>query len=339
VGLRHPDDLDAWRGWHERRHPLRLVRGRVRALLPGRAAESLVDVRRGGPDADLLVAVEATHASVSAAVIDVLRHLDPARVVVVSPRGAALPIDLPAARVPLTAIGAHLGKVARVLAAGHYTPIGTAAHAHAQTVGARFLVSQHGLLTPLAPPLPPEVHLLAWSEADADFWASGRHDVSRTVVGSQLLWNVAEPTEPATEQPMYLGQLHAAELGRRDLERAARAFCLAHDATYRPHPSERDQISRLVHARWERRGIRLDPGTVPLAQVSAPVVSVFSTGVLEAAARGLPAWVDFPHPPRWLRDFWDRYGMRTYGGHPTPAPPRPDAEPAAVIARILAAES
>ena len=76
---------------------------------------------------------------------------------------------------------------------------------------------------------------------------------------------------------------------------------------------------------------------MPLADLAAPVVSVFSTGVLEAAARGLPAWVDFPDPPAWLREFWDRYDMRPYGGDPTPAPARPDEEPAVAIARLLAA--
>ena len=334
MGLIHPVDLDAWRRWHERRHPLRLLRSRARAALPGGAAP-LVDVHRGGPDADLLVAVEATHASVAAAVTEVLRHLDPARVVVVSPPGTALPVDLPATRVPLASVGAHLGSVSRVLAAGHYTAIGAAVHAHAAAKGLPFLVSQHGLLTPLAPPLPPAAHLLAWTDGDAAFWTAGRSDVRTTVVGSQLLAAVDRVDEVDTDRLVYLGQLHAAELGRRDLARAAERFCRAHDATYRPHPSERDRLSLVLHARWRRRGIRVDDGAVPLRDLTAPVVSVFSTGVLEAAARGLPAWVDFPDPPAWLREFWDRYDMRTYGGPPTPAPPRPATAPALAVARIL----
>ncbi len=51
-----------------------------------------------------------------------------------------------------------------------------------------FFVAQHGALTPFAPPLPRAAHLLAWSEADADFWTAGRQDVQVTAVGSQLLW-------------------------------------------------------------------------------------------------------------------------------------------------------
>jgi hypothetical protein len=69
------------------------------------------------------------------------------------------------------------------------------------------------------------------------------------------------------------------------------------------------------------------------------VVSVFSTGVLEAAARGMPAWVEFPKPPSWLQEFWERYGMSRYGAEPTPAPSRPAVEPASAIARVLAGEA
>ena len=65
---------------------------------------------------------------------------------------------------------------------------------------------------------------------------------------------------------------------------------------------------------------------------------MFSTGVLEAAARGLPAWVDFPDPPAWLREFWDRYGMRhlrraAHAG----ARPRPTSSPRVAVAEIVLA--
>jgi hypothetical protein len=342
VGLTHPADLDAWRRWHDRRHPVRLARDRVRRALPFAAAPALVDVRRGGADADIVVAVEATHASVRAAVVEVVGHLDPARVVVVAPAGTDLLIGPTGPTGPVTTIalpdlGAVLGPVRAVLAAGHYTPIGAAVHEHARRVGAAFVVSQHGLLTPVAPPLPPRCRLLAWSDADADFWTSGRDDVAAEVVGSQLLWNAGEVTTGSTADHglVYLGQLHAAELSRRDLARAAGAFCRDHHATYRPHPSERDRISRLLHARWRRQGVRIDDGAVPLTRLEAPVVSVFSTGVLEAAARGLPAWVDLPSPPAWLEEFWERYGLRRFGDVPTSPPSRPGSEPARAIARIL----
>ena len=52
---------------------------------------------------------------------------------------------------------------------------------------------------------------------------------------------------------------------------------------------------------------------MPLVDLPNPVVSIFSTGILEAAARGRDAWVDFPHPPLWLEEFWERYGMHRFG--------------------------
>jgi hypothetical protein len=84
-----------------------------------------------------------------------------------------------------------------------------------------------------------------------------------------------------------------------------------------------------------RAGVAIDQTATPLSATSNPVVSVFSTGVLEAAARGLPAWVDFPRPPAWLEEFWERYDMRAYGGDPTPAPPHPATEPARAVADVL----
>ena len=90
-----------------------------------------------------------------------------------------------------------------------------------------------------------------------------------------------EAADPLT----YLGQGHAAELPRRRLVRAALDLCRSAGAIYRPHPSERDKVSRLTHAAYRRAGIVVD-GSVPLNRLTGPVVSVFSTGVLEAAAQG-----------------------------------------------------
>jgi hypothetical protein len=128
--------------------------------------------------------------------------------------------------------------------------------------------------------------------------------------------------------------MHAAELSRARLVRAAAIHCRAHDAVYRPHPSERDRLSRLTHDAYRRLGITVD-GSIPLADLAGPVVSVFSTGVLEAAAQGRDAWVDFPRPPAWLAEFWERYGMHRSGSTPTPAPPRPAVEPARRVAEVL----
>ena len=51
---------------------------------------------------------------------------------------------------------------------------------------------QHGALTPYAPPLPDDCTVLAWSEADGEFWRSGRDDVRIETVGSQLLWEAGD---------------------------------------------------------------------------------------------------------------------------------------------------
>lgn len=346
-GVRHPADLAAWRRWHESRHPVRgvarAVRARVRGHDPGTAV-----VHSPGTDADVLVAVEATHASVERAVVAPLAHLDPARTVVVAPDGWQPPEpyrDHHARPIALADV-ADLRGVSTVLAAGHYTPIGAAAFSLAERRDVPFHVSQHGALTPFAPPLPRAAHLLAWSDADAAFWTGGRQDVQVTTTGSQLLWlagaagSATAPTPTDRPEPgrlLYLGQGHAAEISRLRLAHAAMSTCRAHGAVYRPHPSERDITSRAVLAAYARAGITVDLSGIPLLDLDSPIVSVFSTGVLEAAARGRTAWVDFPRPPAWLGEFWERYGMHRLGDVPTPAPRRAGQEPARRVAEIVRA--
>jgi len=233
-----------------------------------------------------------------------------------------------------------LSEVVTVVAAGHYLPLGGIGHAWSRQLGAEFVTVQHGLLTPHAPPLAPDSRLLAWSAADAEFWVSDRDDVAADVVGSQLLWEAGSTTaSPSEDRPTFLGQLHSAEIGRRAMARFTRAFCLREGARYRPHPGERDRLSRWQHALWRRRGMAFDDGRMPLRELSTPVVSVFSTGILEAAARGLPAWAAFDRPPAWLVEFWDRYAMSRFGTDPTPAPLRPDTPPAATVAALIEGRS
>ena len=58
----------------------------------------------------------------------------------------------------------------------------------------------------------------------------------------------------------------------------------------------------------------VDRSGTPLRELGAPVVSVFSTGVLEAAAAGLPAWVLLRRSARrGSPEFWERYGMSRWG--------------------------
>lgn len=339
-GLKHPGDLVAWRRWQESRHQVRGAARAVRAWLRP-APDTLVDVLTPDGGGDLLVAVEATHASVDRAVVAPLRHLPTERTSIVSPVGWLPPEAYAHHRRRTVSLDLLPTLVApsAVLAAGHHTEIGAAAFALTQALGARFLVSQHGALTPFAPPLPRAAHLLAWSDADARFWTFGREDITVTGTGSQLFWEAGrgldqdlQPAGPLT----YLGQGHAAEIPRARLVHAALTTCREHGAVYRPHPSEQDVTSRLALAAYRRAGITVDTSGVPLVKLTSPIVSVFSTGVLEAAARGLDAWVDLPRPPAWLAEFWERYGMNRLGRAPTPAPARATVEPARRIAQIMA---
>jgi hypothetical protein len=335
MGLIHASDLAAWGRWQQSQHRLRQLRHSVRPG-PGPAPERFV-LTTYDAEPRLLVAVDSSSPTSHAALVEPLAGLD-LPIALLSP-GPAPDLD---GREPLTQqdVGADLPDALRgvgaVVSLGHYLPRGELAHQWARGLGAQSIVVQHGALTPYAPPLPPGAHLLAWSDADADFWRSGRADVEHEAVGSQLLWRAGDqrPDPDADTRLTYLGQMHAAELSRARLVRAAAAHCRTHDAVYRPHPSEHDRLSRLAHAGFRRLGITVD-GSTPLAHLAGPVVSVFSTGVIEAAAQGRDAWVDFPRPPAWLAEFWERYGMHRSGSTPTPPPPRPAVEPARRVAAVL----
>lgn len=225
-----------------------------------------------------------------------------------------------------------------VVTLGHFLGAGAILHDVARTCAVPEYVLQHGALTPYAPPLPEDCTLLAWSDADAEFWTYRRSDVETHVVGSQHLWEAAQnPLEgDVNERPVFLGQLHGAELPRRVTGGSAWTFCRSNAGLYRPHPREEDVLSRAQHAFWKRRGMELADPTVPLSAMPNQVVAVFSTGVLEAAVRGIPAWVYAVNEPQWVHDFWDRYGMKPWGSDaPTAAPALIDAEPATHIARIV----
>ena len=343
-GLTHPRDLAAWHRWQHRQQPLgrraQQMFGVLRDIArPDGHAGSAV-LARGGPAPRVLVCLESRSPSSVQALLDPVRHLDPAEVAVVAPTGVT---DLlpPGPWTETTGyapelVAQHTGPGALVLSTGHFLPLG--ALAHAATEPGRFLTVQHGLLTPHAPPLGAGTVLLAWSEADAAFWRSGRDDVGSVVVGAQLLWDASEPP-PATldpqAPPVFLGQLHGIQLPRDVLASAAETFCRAEGATYRPHPSQRDRRSVATHARWEAEGVTIDRSGIPLRELGAPVVSVFSTGVLEAAAAGLPAWVTLADPPTWLREFWERYALAPWGGPPTATPQRPEVEPSRAVAAVV----
>ena len=338
MGLRIVSDLDEWHRWQRRRHLARAVKHRLVGARD--AGDAHATVIHGSADADIVVLVDATHASMANAVLAPLGHLDPARVITVLAPGVHLDVAGTARPVPIDELGSHLGTGRALLGCGEYTAIGAAAWRWARSSGIPTFVSQHGALTPFAPPLPQGSTLLAWSDADGEFWRSGRADVEHVSVGSQLLWAV-QSHGTSVRQPgsrlVYLGQGHAAELPRRKLVEGVLTVCRQQGAIYRPHPSERDRLSRMTHDLYGRVGITVDTSDTPLAELDDPVVSVFSTGVLEAAVRGRDAWVDFPRPPSWLGEFWERYGMQRLGQPPTSPPVLPVESPARRIAEIVGA--
>lgn len=350
MGLNHPVDLERWRiesGLVP--HPLRALISRLRHRDQGPNGA----LSAASTEADILVVLDSSTPSSLASVAAPIAHLDPMRVAVLAPA----PVDLRTHRAtsfePCTTIedlSDRLPVLRCIITIGHHLPLGERACALAADRGITVVTVQHGLLTPMAPPLPSGTELLAWSAADGEFWASGRTDVTTTVVGSQLLWEAHrasqlrvtghdtdhDPGHDTGPTIHYLGQLHGHELPRRQVARASVAFCLDHDAVYRPHPSEIDIESRLRHRLWRRRGVRFDDSRRPLAELDGSIVAMFSTGVLEAAAAGRPAWVSHPDPPVWLRDMWDRYGMSEYGSAEPTRVEIPEREPALSIAgRIL----
>lgn len=341
MGLSHPRDLDAWRTWQQSMQP-------TSARLRGAASRALRTVRSipshhatlttGGPTPRVLVCLESRSPTSVSALLRPLHHLPTTEIAVLAPT----PVSdlLPHGQwTELTDDAADLAYGLAeghpvVLSTGHYLPLGGLLE-DVTSDRDRFVTVQHGLLTPQAPPLAEGTTLLTFSDADADFWRSGRDDVTTHTVGSQLLWDASLDDSIAVDAaapPVFLGQLHGAELPRATMERSAETFCLANHAAYRPHPSETDRQSRRTHARFERLGIEIDRSGVPLTELRRPVVSAFSTGVLEAAAHGIPAWVHFSGAPAWLSEFWDRYGLAPWGGAPTAPPHQPHVEPARAVA-------
>jgi len=327
LTLRFAEDLQAWQRWQNSRNRLRGLRHAFGKRTPD-APLRLVST---GPNPKILVAIDATTPTAIAAFLEPLKHLVGIDLAILST--ANIDHFLPFA----IELNEEPASLKLVFSGGHYLRAGAAAQKIAEKLGIRHVVAQHGLLTPFAPPLPANAHGLAFSEADSDFWASGRSDLTFEVVGSQLLWAAARQPKASllNETPVFLGQLHGAELSRRITGGAAKRFCKLVGAHYRPHPAETDLLSRLQHNLWQRQGMRFAADTKPLREVGRPVVSVFSTGVLEAAAAGLPAWVYCPKPPAWVAEFWSRYEMNQWGDSPTPAPKTPDKEPALATAECL----
>lgn len=341
--LAFPDDIEAWRRWDSRqRFGRRLMRG-VRNAARGRSYGA------GGPgwvpllllpenEPTVLVVLDVWSHSCRVAMGEPLRHLDPRRTAVLAAHPDAITAHLPGRRqLDFTGVERIPPSVQQVLTLGAYNNLAGRVEPWARRHGARFVVVQHGLITPWAPPLSDGAHVLAWSDDDAKFWASGRASVTWQTTGSQLLWNASRrpPVELTDERPLMLGQLHGTELAALAKQRLYTRFCRDAGASYRPHPNETDIFSRAQHRLMAAAGVQFETSTQPLVELGRPVVSIFSTGTLEAAQRGLPAFVHHPDPPAWLSAFWRRYRLAPYGGPPTAPSLQPELEPALAIARAV----
>ena len=357
--LKYPLDLDAWQAWQRRQKKLKWAKYKLNSLLDSARSRTVAEEPvRGllytrGAKPQVLIVMDSFSPTNRNAILEPLKHLGAVDVALWVPEDASEYLDGQYAserysrkdwseqEISGDELMRLLPDVRIVLSAAQFLGRGAVAYEFSRAIGAEYWMVQHGLLVPQAPPLPVGCTLLAFSEADAQFWASGRRDVTTHAVGSQLLYLAAQKAAGAEEQkqndlePIFLGQMHGAELPRASFAYASHSFLKKYGGIYRPHPSEKDKLSVLTHKLWEKEGIRIDRSGTPLNEVPNPVVSIFSTGVLEAAIRGIPAWVYHPAPPAWLVEFWDRYGMNQWGQEPTPPPVQPKKEPAQRIAELM----
>lgn len=357
--LKYPLDLDAWQAWQRRQKKLKWAKYKLNSLLDSARSRTVAEEPvRGllytrGTKPQVLIVMDSFSPTNRNAILEPLKYLDAVDVALWVPEDASEYLDGQYAserysrkdwseqEISGDELKSLLPDVRIVLSAAQFLGRGAAAYEFSRAIGAEYWMVQHGLLVPQAPPLPVGCTLLAFSEADAQFWASGRRDVTTHAVGSQLLYLAAQKAAGAEAQkqndlePIFLGQMHGAELPRASFAYASHSFLKKFGGSYRPHPSEKDKLSVLTHKLWEKEDIRIDRSGTPLNEVPNPVVSIFSTGVLEAAIRGIPAWVYHPAPPAWLVEFWDRYGMNQWGQEPTPAPVQPKKEPAQRIAELM----
>ena len=182
---------------------------------------------------------------------------------------------------------------------------------------------------------------MAWTEDDVNFWTAGSAVTSARVVGSQLLWHARSsrlqmPSAEGRGALTFLGQLHGAELPRSLTRKSIAHLLNEGEIIYRPHPAEADIASRLQHRRWRLMGVDVS-SSKPLHESPGPVLAHFSTGLLEAAAGGLPAFGYCQRPPAWLEELWTRYRIAQWGLDSEPTKIQfPTEEPSqAVLAYVL----
>lgn len=359
MALIHPRNLELWHEWQRSRFRARsaAVGERLRSLRPGGASgqppQYLLHSRKGEGEDRLLIAIDSDSAAARAALMTALPYLH-AGVDVLAPADLDLPELAGSAwqRSRTTAPTELLdaGATRCVITLGGDRPAGALAHDWALGADIPAAVVQHRPLTPYAPPLPPHSTLLAWTEADGQFHRSGREDVEVRAVGSQLLWQLAHEGRAdgdgrdrqevtaeliTSQRPVFLDQEETPGLPRRLSVRAARSFCRSESAVLRPRGSRRDALTRGLHTVLRRRGVEFEDPQTPLFDPPRPVVGILDPQLLEAAARGVPTWVYGRGMPSWVHEYWQRYGLRHWGGPPSPVPVPSADEPSRLIAQIV----
>lgn len=339
-GIAFPGDMAAWRRWEARQRRLQRAAAGTRRLLGARGTGSPVPAQLLLPEdePDVLVVVDAGSPSARAAVGEPLRFLDPRRTAVLTRIPAVVAAYAPGRHATDFSDPERIPRSVReVVTLGAFNELAGTVEPWARRNDARFGVVQHGALTPWAPPLADGTHLFAWSDDDAAYWASGRRTITAQTVGSQLLWSAGTDSahQLTDDRPVMLGQLHGIELPAAQLQRVYTAFCTEVGADYRPHPNEYNALSRLRHRAMRHAGVQFDTSSAPIPELTRPVVSVFSTGTIEAAQSGIPAFVHHPEPPPWLSAFWRRYRLSRFGGPPSAPVEQPENEPARSIAEAV----
>ena len=254
MGLNHPDSLEDWRRWAR---PSALRRAVVAVRGRGRLVDPALRLLLYGTAPTVLAALDSATLSGIAAGLRPVALGPRANVAVLCP-----PHLVPAVQAMLgdpvedrsitfaDELSVLDGTVRAVLSLGHFLRAGELAQDWAAARGVEYIVVQHGLLTPFTPPLPDEVTLYAFSHEDGAFWTGGRPGRTVRMVGSQILWEASDPQSPAAQPgpTVFLGQLHGRELGRWSATQQTLAFLRAEPhVLYRPHPSERDMLSRATH--------------------------------------------------------------------------------------------
>ncbi|WP_298594529.1 RNA-binding protein, partial [uncultured Rothia sp.] len=289
--LKYPLDLDAWQAWQRRQKKLKWAKYKLNSLLDSARSRTVAEESvRGllytrGAKPRVLIVMDSFSPTNRNAILEPLKHLDAIDVALWVPEDASEYLDGQYASARYSRkdwseqeisgdeLKSLLPDIRIVLSAAQFLGRGAAAYEFSRAIGAEYWMVQHGLLVPQAPPLPVGCTLLAFSEADAEFWVSGRRDVTTHAVGSQLLYLAAQKAAGAETQkqndlePIFLGQMHGAELPRASFAYASHSFLKKFGGVYRPHPSEKDKLSVLTHQLWEKEGIRIDRSGTPLNEV------------------------------------------------------------------------